>query len=90
MGDWDDGSPVILLSTGHPSFFNVMSDVSAPTTPPSPPADVSIRWQVASEFFIDFDKRNKELLAAFFFPKVSCLQYALEVLELTCREGMKT
>eukprot|EP00752_Nemacystus_decipiens_P010592 g9432.t1 len=25
--------------------------------------------EVASEFFIDFDKRNKELLAAFFFPK---------------------
>ncbi|CAN0126677.1 unnamed protein product, partial [Pylaiella littoralis] len=24
---------------------------------------------VASEFFIDFDKRNKDLLAAFFFPK---------------------
>ncbi|CAM9306496.1 unnamed protein product, partial [Hapterophycus canaliculatus] len=25
--------------------------------------------EVALEFFIDFDKRNKELLAAFFFPK---------------------
>lgn len=31
--------------------------------------------QVASEFFIDFDSRNKDLLATFFFPKV-CVRIA--------------
>lgn len=42
--------------------------MAAPVTLPSP--QIIMRLQVASEFFIDFDKRNKELLAAFFFPKV--------------------
>lgn len=42
-----------------------------------------MRLQVASEFFIDFDKRNKELLAAFFFPKVRMyVGICVEVLEL--------
>lgn len=35
--------------------------------------------QVASEFFIDFDKRNKELLAAFFFPKVGYAFYSMNL-----------
>jgi len=55
--------------------------------PESGPNPHFLYLQVASEFFIDFDKRNKELLAAFFFPKVRRnTKRSSDPCEVSCKE----